>query len=298
MYNTGLKKWIPYIAIAVLAVILVGTIFITQNNSKKQKKQIEALNQQVESLQQDMTEVYVTTQDVKAGNAIEFDSLSTTLIPTDAIPENAITDEDELTDKLYKINLKAGSYLTSDMVMKDKLTNNMRELDIVMDEIPIGLEPGDYVDIRISFPLGQDYIAMSHKRVLAINGNTVKLVVIEHDFYRYESMKTDLAQYQSTKIYAAKYLEAGIQKRSKVYYPPNLDVIKQSILDPNMNTQDFLKLINSREKLEEQLVDNRVDKNITVTDARKELKNEFNRAREEYADLEAEKEAAAAAESE
>lgn len=294
MYDSGFKKRILYIVIGVLVIALIGTIVITNSKAKKQKKEIAALNQQVEDFQQNMTDVYSVSKNVKAGNAIDFDALTTVTVPSDSIPENAITDEEDLTDKLYKIDLKAGTYLTTDMVMQDKLTDNMRELDIVMDEIPLGLEEGDYVDVRISFPLGQDYIAMSHKRVLGITGNTVKLVVIEHDFYRYESMKTDLASYPSTKIYAAKYVEAGIQKKSKVYYPPNLDVIKQSILDPNMDTEDFLTLINSREQLEKTLLKSKkVDKNETVTNSREQLKAEFNSAREEYAQLEAEKEAAA-----
>ena len=179
------------------------------------------------------------------------------------------------------------------MISDYKVTKNMRELDVVMDEIPVGLEEGDYVDVRISFPLGQDYIAMSHKKVLGITGNTVKLVVIEHDFYRYESMKTDMATYQSTKVYGVKYVEAGIQKKGKVYYPPTLDIIKQSILDPNMDSQDFMTMINSRELLEEQLAaSKKVDKNQTVTETRNEIKNTFDKAREQYAELEQQKELA------
>ena len=172
----------------------------------------------------------------------------------------------------------------------------MRELDVVMDEIPVGLEEGDYVDVRISFPLGQDYIAISHKKALGITGNTVKLIVVEHDFYRYESMKTDMATYQSTKVYGVKYVEAGLQKKGKVYYPPTLDIIKQSILDPNMDSQDFMTMINSRELLEEQLAaSKKVDKNQTVTETRNEIKNTFDNAREQYAELEQEKELAAEA---
>lgn len=296
MYESNFKRWFPYMIIGVLVVALGVTMFAFRTKSKKQQAQIDSLNQEVEDLQNNMEEVYVTSKDVKSGSTVELDSVTTTLLPSDSIPENAVTTEEELTDKIYKIGLKAGSYITTDMISDYKIHKNMRELDVVMDEIPVGLEEGDYVDIRISFPLGQDYIAMSHKKVLSITGNTVKLIVIEHDFYRYESMKTDLATYQSTKIYAVKYVEAGLQPNGKVYYPPTLEIIKQSILDPNMNSKDFMTMINSRELLEDQLAaSKKVDKNQTVTETRNEIKNTFNNAREEYRELEAEKEAAAAA---
>ena len=296
MYESNFKRWFPYMIIGVLVVALGVTMFAFRTKSKKQQAQIDSLNQEVEDLQNNMEEVYVTSKDVKSGSTVEHDSVTTTLLPSDSIPENAVTTEEGLTDKIYKIGLKAGSYITTDMISDYKIHKNMRELDVVMDEIPVGLEEGDYVDIRISFPLGQDYIAMSHKKVLSITGNTVKLIVIEHDFYRYESMKTDLATYQSTKIYAVKYVEAGLQPNGKVYYPPTLEIIKQSILDPNMNSKDFMTMINSRELLEDQLAaSKKVDKNQTVTETRNEIKNTFNNAREEYRELEAEKEAAAAA---
>lgn len=296
MYESNFKRWLPYMIIGVLVVALGVTMFAFRTKSKKQQAQIDSLNQEVEDLQNNMEEVYVTSKDVKSGSTVELDSVTTTLLPSDSIPENAVTTEEDLTDKIYKIGLKAGSYITTDMISDYKIHKNMRELDVVMDEIPVGLEEGDYVDIRISFPLGQDYIAMSHKKVLSITGNTVKLIVIEHDFYRYESMKTDLATYQSTKIYAVKYVEAGLQPNGKVYYPPTLEIIKQSILDPNMNSKDFMTMINSRELLEDQLAaSKKVDKNQTVTETRNEIKNTFNNAREEYRELEAEKEAAAAA---
>ena len=296
MYESNFKRWLPYMIIGVLVVALGVTMFAFRTKSKKQQAQIDSLNQEVEDLQNNMEEVYVTSKDVKSGSTVELDSVTTALLPSDSIPENAVTTEEELTDKIYKIGLKAGSYITTDIISDYKIHKNMRELDVVMDEIPVGLEEGDYVDIRISFPLGQDYLAMSHKKVLSITGNTIKLIVVEHDFYRYESMKTDLATYQSTKIYAVKYVEAGLQPNGKVYYPPTLEIIKQSILDPNMNSKDFMTMINSRELLEDQLAaSKKVDKNQTVTETRNEIKNTFNNAREEYRELEAEKEAAAAA---
>lgn len=297
MYDTGIRKWIFYIIIGILVAALAVTIFVSKKNSDKQKKEIDNLNSTIASLQKDTVPVYATTEDVKAGAPIELDKLTSISIPQEAVPENAITDESDLEGKRFKISLKANSYLTKNMLLSQKLQKNQRELDIVMDEIPIGLEIGDYVDIRIAFPTGQNYIAMSHKRVVGINGNTLKLEVIERDFYRYESMKTDVSLYNSTRIYASKYIEPGIQKAGIVYYPLNFDVTKQIMRDPNIDDRgDILKLIKSRKELEEQLADagQMIDKNQTVTDRKNEILEEFNNAKEEYEEMKAEQEAESA----
>lgn len=298
MYDTGSKKWISYIIIGVLIAALIGTILISKRVSDKQKKEIDNLNTTIASLQKDQTTVYATTEDVKAGQVIEMDKLTTVNIPKESVPENAITKESDIEGKRFKISLAANSYITKNMLLNQKLTQNQRELDIVLSEIPIGLEVGDYVDIRVTFPEGQNYTVMSHKQVVGINGSTLKIIVVEHDFYRYESVKTDMSIYSSTKIYAAKYVEPGIQKSAKVFYPLRFNVAKQSLRDPNMDSKDFLKLLKSRKELEEQLADagHMIDKNQTVTDRKNEIQQEFNNAREEYEELKAEQEAASAGE--
>lgn len=298
MYDTGIKRWIFYVIIGVLAVALIGVIIISKNVSDKQKKEIDNLNSTIKSLQQDTVSVYSTTEDVKAGGDVDLEKVSTIEIPKSSVPENAVTDESDLEGKKYKIGLKANSYITKDMLLDYKLTQNLRTLDVVMSETPIGVEVGDYIDVRISFPEGQDYIALSHKKVVGISGNTLKLQVVEHDFYRYESMKTDLSLYEAAKIYASTYVEAGLQKSAKQYYPVRFNLVKQSLRDPNMHgSKDFLTLIKSRKQLEEQLADaGYVDKNQTVTDAKIEIQQEYANAKEEYEELKAEEEAEQAAE--
>ncbi|SDW51038.1 SAF domain-containing protein [Lachnospiraceae bacterium KHCPX20] len=295
MYGTrwsGIKQYIIYIIIGILTVALMGTIAVSMNISKRQKKEIKALNAQITALQDDMIGVYAVGSDVKAGETIEVDSLTQTSVPKDAVPPNAISSLDDVSGCMYKIALKAGTYLTKDMLMTEKISNNHRELDIVMDEIPIGLEEGDYIDVRIAFANGLDYIGMSHKKVVGINRNTVKIVVYEHDIYRYQSMQQDIAKYRETKLYATKYIEAGIQKKAKNYYPPTLKIIRQAMHDPNMNRMNFKALLDSREMLEKTLAkDKTVEKNDTVNDGKNSIHQEFQSAREEYNQLAREREA-------
>ena len=276
------------VIVAILAIaVAVRSAIVTRNNLNAQ---IEEYENELAEYESRFVTVYQVATDVKANNSVMATDLRECEADISSVPENVITDPDELSSMMYKIDLSAGTYLTSDMVMPELLTDDMRELDVVLDEIPIGLQEGDYVDVRVSFPLGQDYIAMTHKKVLTISRNVLKLVVGEDDFYTYESLKTDRTYYKSTKMYAVKYVEAGLQASAQSYYPVSLDILKTRILDPNIKTGDYSDIMKSREQLELQLESMIVDVEETVT-GKDSLIDIFNEAKEEYEQLQAEKEA-------
>lgn len=174
-------------------------------------------------------------------------------IPADVITDHMITDMEDVKGKITKIDLLPGAILETTMLMDYELKADDRELDIVLDEMPIGLEPGDYVDLRISFPLGQDFVVMVKKQVVAINSNTIKLIVNEEDVHHYESVKADKSLYQSTKLYTTKYVEYGLQPAAASYYPVTNEVLQTLIKDPNINTDDWQKNFEARFNLEMEL---------------------------------------------
>ena len=241
--------------------------------------------------------VYRLSSDVKAGNACNDYELEAVEVLTEVCAKTNIYDLEDIIGRYYLLDLKVGTMLTSDMFVDYELTNDMRYMDVVFDEIPIGLEVGDYIDVRISFPLGQDYISLSHKQVAEINDSVVKLIVNQEDFYRYESMKTDLATYKSTKIYGAQYIAAGVQDAARIYYPVNLEVLLTMIKDPNIDTEDYSNILVVREQLEEQLMSSdKVDIAKTVTSGKQTISQKFSKASESYEKLQKEKEKEAARE--
>ena len=265
--------------------------------TKRTKNELRDLRQTVESYESSLTNVYILGNDVKAGAYVEEADLEMTNIPQDAVSQNAITDASMVEGKIYKTDLAANTPLTEDLLLDMVLTDDMRELDVVMTEVPIGLEPGDYIDVRIAFPLGQDFIAIPHKKVVDINGNVVKLIVEEKDFYANESMKADYGTYQAVKIYGAKYVEAGTQVAATAYYPVSADILKTEILDPNINTSDYSNTLARRKTLEEQLIEaDLVEKNDKVTANKTKLEDMFSEAEKAYATLQEQKEQQAAME--
>lgn len=253
-------------------------------------QEAEEFKQQLEAYEVTLTPVWKLVNDVKAGTPVKNYDLELVYVPQESVPENAIQKKALLKGKLYKTALTANTCLTENMIISEEVAADHRELDVVMTEIPIGLEAGDYIDVRITFPLGQDCIAMTKKRVLAIYGNVVKLVVNEEDIYSYESVKTDYGHYRAVRIYGIKYVEAGLQPQAESYYPVNLDVMKTMILDPNMETGDFAETLEFRKQLEEQNLNELVDEMSKVANNKERLDSMFKEAEREYEQLQREKE--------
>jgi hypothetical protein len=275
---------------------IFGMYLFFQERLAQKDLEIASLQEEVANIEE-LVVVYRLTADVKSGNECYDYELEPVEVPISAVSERNLISDTDMIGMHYKVNLKQGTWVVKELFEEFILANDMRKMDVVFDEIPIGLEVGDYIDVRISFPLGQDYIALSHKRVDEINGSTVKLIVEQRDFYMYESMKTDIATYQSTKIYGAQYIEAGIQEAATTYYPVNLEVLKTMLLDPNMSTGDYGKVLELRKQLEEQLDNSeRVEKSDTVTSGRESISEKFAEAENQYIKLQQDKERNAASE--
>lgn len=292
------RKYV-FTGIIIIAVIAIaGIIFAMFNVNKTIKtlnKENEVLQKEVDDYNANLTTVYQVVTDVKANNSIVSTDIEAVQTLAGSVPENVITDEDDLMNKMYKIDLDAFTYLTEDMIETEILTDDMRELDVVLDEVPIGIEEGDYVDIRIVFPEGQDFIVMTHKKIVSMSNNVLKLIVGEDDFYSYESAKTDKSYYNTTKLYAVRYVEAGLQSAAKDYYPVSLGVLKTRILDPNIDTKDYSETMKNREQLELQLTDwavafYGVEKPSYDVGTKSTIASAFEVAKEQYAELQAEKE--------
>lgn len=288
------KKYFVIVGIFALSLLLIILVMqkIYRNTINEKDILINQLQTELDRIGE-METVYRLVTNVKAGNKCNDYELEIVNVPTDLYTENIISDSELILGQYYKLDLAAGTILTKEMFTQYDLTDDLRYMDVVFDEIPIGLEAGDFIDVRISFPLGQDYIALPYKQVAEINGSTVKLIVGQKDFYVYESMKTDIATFKSTKIYGAQYVEGGIQKAAKAYYPVNLEVLLTMVKDPNINTGDYGDTLALREQLEEQLFNSeRIDIASTVTSGRQSINQKFTKAKEDYEKLQMKKEQA------
>lgn len=227
----------------ILSVLLALTIggsglgFALMLNKNKQvvlqkDNEIVALQGEIDRIGQ-LTTVYSVRADVNSGKKIEESDLVGVELPV-SIATNMISDPTEVVGSTYRVSLTGGTILCRDMVSTMEITDDMRYFDIATHYNPIGILPDSYVDVRISMPMGEDYIAMSHKKVEQVNSGVLKLIVTEEDIMAYNSMLIDSLIYPGTQIYAVEYVEGGVQAEAKTFYPMSKQAIAIAQKNPNL----------------------------------------------------------------
>lgn len=272
-------------------------------------KQITELKEEVATLQKTMTDMgdlvpaYVLQDSVEMGEKVEDKDFTEVQVPS-TLATGMIQDITEFEGKNYRMDLKGGTALTQDDLYTDKITDDMRLLDVVLNTIPVGLKPNTYVDIRMTMPDGKDYIAISHKQVKDINSGVLKVAVNEHDIHTYNSMLIDSLMYVGSQMYAVEYVEGGIQKASDTYYPLSKKIATLANKDPNLLTAIKADILKKRKDLEGNLTSVTDGENITqieidtiLESGREKFRDAYNEASIDY-NIKEEREAEKAREAE
>ena len=143
---------------------------------------------------------------------------------------------------IAKINMDKNSVITLDMVAKsdEKTTNDLRKVEYNMLVLPTQIQTGEYVDIRLSLPSGQDYIVVSKKQVEIpqINGvdseDTIWLKLTEDEIITMNSAIVDAYKTIGSTLKVVTYTEAGMQDAATPTYVPTGDVMQLINSDPNI----------------------------------------------------------------
>ncbi|MDX8360760.1 SAF domain-containing protein [Cytobacillus sp. IB215316] len=202
--------------------------------------------------------VYTVLAKTEPGQVIKQEDLSIIKLPESVVGEHFITKPAQILGRYYKVGIETGTPLSRDLVMYDEPDDTVREYDIVLDYIPIGLIEGDYIDFRITYPFGEDYIVFSHKRIYEINGKTIKVRLNEQEIHFYQAALVDYFQLKGVgaAIYINKYVEPGIQKSAEAYYAVPENIVSVIEVDPNIVVMEDQEKNNKvREMIDEQFAD-------------------------------------------
>lgn len=245
-YKKG-NKSVKIIVIALLAVLtaVCGGIIIMERNKAGAKEE--------------RIKVYVLASDVKAGDMVKDNVVLKEYgrSQLSVLPDNRI---DNGLEGFFKISLHKNVILTRDMIESESLqADDVRLHNYPFIELTDKIEPGDYVDVRISFNDGSDYILLAKKRVYDCSvydpteeiPNSLWMEVDEEEILRLSSAAVDAASKEDCRLYAIKYI-SQLQKEAQVTYPVNSIVSALILGDPNI-AQD------ARKTLEERL-NERIDK--------------------------------------
>ena len=143
---------------------------------------------------------------------------------------------------IAKVDMNKNTVLTIDMVSKsdEKTTNDLRKIEYNMLVLPTQLETGEYIDVRLSLPSGQDYIVVSKKQVEIpqIGGvdseDTIWMKLTEGEIITMNNAIVDAYKMLGSKLYVTTYTEAGIQDSATPTYVPTADVMKLIDTNPNI----------------------------------------------------------------
>jgi len=204
----------------IISSIIIGFLFMLL---KKEKEQEEGLQT-----------VYVLTTDVKSGQTIEERMVKTAQVPSSAASSTAL--KTAPLDMNSKLDLKAGTVLTKEMIYENdiKMRDDLRKQEYNMIVLPVQMEIGDYIDIRLILPTGADYIVVSKKEVIDANETTVWLNMTEDEILLMSNAIVEAYKMNGAKLTASIYTEPGLQEAATITYQPsnNIGVLISS--NPNV----------------------------------------------------------------
>ena len=141
-----------------------------------------------------------------------------------------------------KVDMNKNTVITTELISKsdDVVQDDVRKQEYNMLVLPMDLTTGDYIDVRIQFPSGQDYIVVSKKEVEmpTINGidseDTLWINLSEDEILHMSCAIVEAFRTNGTKLYVTKYTEPGMQEAATPTYPVNASVRNQINNDPNI----------------------------------------------------------------
>lgn len=258
-----------------IAAIVVGILFMQLMNYKNEKDATEAASKTV----------YVLKNDIKSGEEISAANLEKKSLVTTLANNEILSPANLSENSLAKIDLGKGTILTQSMVIEEEQADDdsLRTQEFNMITLPTDLETNDYIDIRLLFPNGQDFIVVSKKMVVKSSENTILLKLSESEILTMSNAIVESYITEGSMLYATKYTDAGIQAAATPTYAVSKEVL--DLIDSNANITQTAKnalyskyVQNNRTQIDTVLRDNLDDSATKVND---KLDEQIRKAQEE-----------------
>lgn len=260
MKNKYVKLLIKHkaIALGILSSILVvglgfsiykyKTDITTINNTNAE--QIQNLNSQLAA---NSRTGYVATTEIKQGDILQ-DGVNVAANTFSSSAEASTFATQDCLGQEAVVDIPTGSPITTNVVATS-VEKQLNERECTFINLSANLKKGDFVDIRILFPNGEDPIVVSKVSIQnpVIASNLVYLWLTEDQITNLDSAVVD-ANLHGAIIYTTKYIEPEIQPANVVNYQPNAAVISLMQSDPNIVQEAAAALsVSARESLEDRL---------------------------------------------
>lgn len=220
------------ICILIIITAFIGTYFFYIKHMKEKfESEIDMANSIIEDNQKYL---YITANKIQAGELITKDNIIKSKVFTNIKEEMLITEED--IGKALLINLDGGLPLCKTMLSHTVIEDDIREEQFNTFYLNSNLKENDYVDLRILYPNGEDYIVLSKKSIknISLENSLCFMWLNAQEQLTISSAIVDTYLREGTKLYTTKYIEPNIQKKSQTTYIPSVEVINLIKSEPNI----------------------------------------------------------------
>ncbi|GAA4294848.1 hypothetical protein GCM10023142_32200 [Anaerocolumna aminovalerica] len=218
-----------------LILIFIGLILfyftIIKGIKNEYQHNIDVLKEQLEEKE---IYVYEAKVDIPAGSQIKEEDLIYRVSCSDKPQKYFMTKEG--IGMTVLMDIRAGTQVIKGMLTEDRVDSNLREVEYNIFYINNNVVQNDYVDVRIRFPNGEDYIVLSKKRILSPNIESFQcfLWLKEEEILSMSSAIVDAYLYSGTILYTTKYIEPNLQEESIPTYQPSLASLTLMEQDKNI----------------------------------------------------------------
>lgn len=200
-------------------VIIGGSLFIVHN--KKQKEEIEALKVQTATVKR-----YVLNKSLAEGDLVTPADLIVVDVKAESAPSDSYSGDkgksttylSQIVNRRLIIDAEEKTIVTNSMLFaeaEDEPTLDARLQEFNMLTLPSDLDVGDYIDIRITFPNGEDYLVVSGKEIKSLgktsDSNTIFVELDEEEIIRTTAAIIESYMTNGSEVYANKYVKPNTQ---------------------------------------------------------------------------------------
>lgn len=219
------------VILSLALVVSLGVIFLGKGKLDEYKAEFSKLKLEISS---NRKQVYVAADDISKGSIIDESMLSPKEIYTElddaAFFDKSMLGYEALTD------ISADEPLMVNMVSEYSICAEDKEYEITTVELMADQREYDYIDVRIRFPDGSDYLVLPHKKIYGLNMETSVFFTrcTESEILTMTSAIIDTYTYSGAKLYAVRYVNGMLQEASIPNYPVKEETLAIINNDPNV----------------------------------------------------------------
>lgn len=236
---------------------------------------MQDLKQNFEKLESQQKEVFVASDYIQSGTEVTIASFKKEKVQT-SISDNEMVkaidfqqenEDGSVIDKIIQVrtDIPKGTIITKDLLeeVENQTTNDQRLQEYNMIVLPTKLAADDYIDVRIQFPTGEDYVVVSKKKVVEADEKTIWMKMNEDEILMLGNAIVEAYTIEGSKLYATTYTQAGLQDAAVPTYVVSKDVMSIIGTNPNIRSEARDGLYARYHDQEQVQVRERIDKTLS-----------------------------------